>query len=277
MTLTTTNTDFESMLGDIKQMQDQCKALLQTKHYAAMGEAGIFALLQKAKSLNINPISALNGALYFVQGRVGMSTEMMATLIRRAGHSIIKDPKSDNSICILHGKRADNGDTWTCSFSLEDAKRAGLLKNMYDKYPAVMLYNRACSMLARQLYPDVIDGCGYDLAELKEIAESKSSGFTSQQPSVNPMELQVEPQPVERISSEQGSELLDILNACDPDYKAKVCAFIKLPPHNAQSVLELPVSLHAKFRSGALQKRAEWEIKSKKAESQAAEAQVESE
>ncbi len=165
---------FDTMLADIGKMQALSAKLMQSKHYQAMGESGIFAIVQKAKSLNVNPLEALNGGLYYVQGKVGMSSEMMASLIRQQGHSIIKDPKSDNTICILHGKRVDNGDTWTVSFSEADARKAGLYKNIYEKYPAIMLYNRTMSMLARQLFPDVIKGAGYTMDELREIGANKS-------------------------------------------------------------------------------------------------------
>jgi|SRR5271166_6850373 len=164
------------LLADIDQTQSAVKKLLQTKHYQAMGEAGIFAIIQKAKSLKINPVDALGGGLYFTNGKVGMSAEMMNTLIRSHGHSIVKDTKSNDSICILHGKRADNGDTWTESFSLEDAKRAGIYndKTPWGKYPRNMCFNRALSNLARQLFPDVIKGC-YEIDELKSFAESPMS------------------------------------------------------------------------------------------------------
>jgi len=258
MTLTTQeNVNFECMITEIEQTQKQCKALLQTKHYAAMGEPGVFAVLQKAKSLGMNPIEALNGGLYYVQGKVGMSTESMASMIRGKGHSIIKDPKSDNNCCILNGRRADNGDTWTCSFSIDDAKRAGLFKGVFEKYPAVMCYNRACSMLARQLFPDVIKGAGYTMDELREIADSKSSSFTPQ----SNIEMKVEVQPVETINFDEAEELLLVLDQCDPEYKKRVLDFIKQPPHNAQSVFDLPKSLYVKFKTGAIEKRKEWLLK----------------
>ncbi len=161
------------LLADIDQTQSAVKKLLQTKHYQAMGEAGIFAIIQKAKSLKINPVDALGGGLYFTNGKVGMSAEMMNTLIRSHGHSITKDTKSNDVVCILHGRRADNGDTWTESFSIEDAKRAGIYndKTPWGKYPRNMCFNRALSNLARQLFPDVIKGC-YEIDELKSFAES---------------------------------------------------------------------------------------------------------
>lgn len=236
---------FEAVLKDVETMQKMCISLMRTKHYQTMGEAGLFAIVQKAKSLNIHPLEALNGGLYYVQGKVGMSSEMMASLIRQQGHSIIKDPKSDNSVCILHGKRADNGDTWTVIFSMEDAKRAGLAKNMYDKYPGIMLYNRAMSMLARQLFPDVIKGAGYTHEELMEIKQN------------NPVQNLQETSEVEIISKEQGDELMDILSECEFEYQNTVINFIKKPPINAESLYELPIAFHERVKTAALRKREE--------------------
>lgn len=158
------------LIADIDQMQHAAKKLLQTKHYQALGEAGIFALIQKAKAVNLDPMEALNGGLYYLNGKVGMAAESMNRLIRSKGHSITKDPKSNDNVCILHGKRADTGDTWTESFSLDDARRAGIYKNIWEKYPRNMCFNRALSNLARQLFPDVIGGC-YEIEELRSFAD----------------------------------------------------------------------------------------------------------
>lgn len=181
------------LLGDIEQTQHAVKKLLQTKHYQALGEAGIFAVIQKAKSLKISAVDALGGGLYFTNGKVGMSAEMMNTLIRSHGHSITKDSKSNDTICILHGKRVDNGDTWTESFSIEDAKRAGIYKDAtpWGKYPRNMCFNRALSNLARQLFPDVIKGC-YEIDELKSIEEKPASPINYSRQATTEVEMIVE-------------------------------------------------------------------------------------
>jgi len=150
-----------ALMEEFNQTKSLCMELLKTKHYQQMGEAGIFAIVQKANSLSINPMDALNGGMYFVQGKVELSAIMMAKLIRAKGHSITLDKNSNNDVCILHGKRKDNGDTWKVSFCIEDAKRAGIYKQggPWSKYPDTMCYNRALSKLARQLFPDVIGNC----------------------------------------------------------------------------------------------------------------------
>lgn len=242
----------ETMIRDIETMQTLCGQLLKTKHYATMGEAGIFAIVQKARSLGINPLEALNGGLYYVQGKVGMSTEMMASLIRQRGHSITKDAKSDNNICILHGRRCDTGDTWTVVFSMEDAKRAGLAKGMYDKYPSIMLYNRAMSILARQLFPDIIKGAGYTKDELIEATRAA--------PEAQPIQAEFEPV-VQTITEAQADELIEILGECDEAYREQVMAFLKRPPLSLSSLYDLPVGLYDRVKGAALKKRAEASLK----------------
>src|SRR5271156_4535850 len=115
-----------SPVVEIENTRKVCDILMRTPHYAKMGQEGIYAVVAKAKSLGMDPIEALNGGLYYVQGKVGMSAETMGARMRSSGHSITKDPKSTPTNCILNGKRGDNGDTWQVSFSIEDAKKAGI-------------------------------------------------------------------------------------------------------------------------------------------------------
>ena len=133
------------MLSEIEHTENMCRALLKSPFYSKMGPEGIYAIVAKAKSMGINPIEALNGGFYYVRGKVEMTSFMMNDLIRRNNHSISKDKRSDDTICILHGKRSDNGDTWTESFSIDDAKRAGIYQNQWLKYPKDMLFARALS------------------------------------------------------------------------------------------------------------------------------------
>lgn len=161
------------VMEDLSNTQKMCNALMQTPHYKKMGAEGIFAIVQKAKALKLNPMDALNGGMYCVQGKVEMASNMMIQLVRQAGHSVTKDRRSDDTACILHGKRKDNGDTWTESFSITDAKRAGIYKNTWEKFPRNMLFARALSNLARQLFPDVLGGCYVEgeIAQAPEIRD----------------------------------------------------------------------------------------------------------
>jgi hypothetical protein len=140
-----------------------CNQLLTLPHYKKIGAEGILSVLMVADALGVDKRLALNGALYMAKsGCIEMKAATMAMLIRKKGHLVTKDERSNNQICILHGKRADNGNEWTCSYSVEDATQAGLLgnyENAWKKYTQDMLYNRALSRLARQLFSDVIGNC----------------------------------------------------------------------------------------------------------------------
>src|SRR3990167_8649846 len=251
MTLTTQD-DFSRQLAEFDKIQDTCKKLLQTKHYQALGEAGIHAVMARAKALGIHPFEALNGGFTCIQGKVGMSTEMMAALVRQRGHSITKDPKSTSECVILHGKRKDNGDTWTCSFSKEDAIAAGLWNGpTWKKYPGIMLYNRCMSMLFRQLFPDLSLGAGYVEDELKEITKtgdySKPENLLVSDCEIikeDPKKLE-NMEVVEKITAAQAEELRLLSSGVPQDIKNNVKT--TLQKMNLASMKDLPATSFAYF------------------------------
>ena len=137
------------------------------------GEAQIMAILLSARELGVMPMEALNGGIWNIQGRIEISARLMNKMIRRAGHSLtIKE--LNTKTCVLSGKRADNGDTFEASFTIEDAQRAGVANRpVWKSYAEDMLFARALSRLARRLFADVI-GTAYvegeiDLKKLDEV------------------------------------------------------------------------------------------------------------
>lgn len=204
------NDDFDVAFLDLEKTQKLCQNLMKTQHYSKMGEAGIFAIVQKAKTLGMNPLDALNGGLYFVQGKVEMSGQSMLALIRKAGHSVTIDSKSSQTHVIMHGKRCDNGDMWTVSFGVEDAKKAGIYKATWEKYPQTMCIWRCVSMLGRFLFSDVIKGC-YVEGEIKD----STFNFDSAVVSIPAEGKIIEERPeIEKITDEQLLDLLEIFEKC---------------------------------------------------------------
>lgn len=204
--------DFDSALIDLEKSKKLCEQLMKTPHYSKLGEVGIFTIIQKAKSTGLNVIEALNGGMYFVNGKVELTSNTMNYLIRAKGHSITKDSRSDKNVCILHGKRIDNGDTWTSSFSIEEAKMAGIYKNAWEKYPQRMLFARALSILARELFPDVIKGCYVE----GEISHSTMDLHSHNEPIT---EILMENKP--EVDSVEIDYLVSILDL-DVEYKEKI-------------------------------------------------------
>lgn len=233
-----------SPVAEIEETQNLVRELLKTKHYQKLGEVGVFAIVQKAKSIGMNLLDALNGGIYYLPNGVLEITAMtMNMLIRAAGHSISKDPKSNSQICILHGKRKDNGDTWVSSFSIEDAKKADIFKNTWHKYPEDMMFARALSRLARQLFPDVIKGC-YVKGEVSEADHETLDVTFNEMPREAHQEIKVEPEA--NVSRAQLNEIIEHLKECPQDYQQ---SFLKTADEVFNGIANIPVSkFHATMK-----------------------------
>jgi len=240
----------QNPLAEIENTNKIMGALMRLPHYKKMGEDVVFAIIAKARSLNIDPMYALNGGLYCIKGKIGMPAEAMAAMIREKGHSIIKDKASNDKICILHGKRKDNGDTWTTKFSIEDAKRAGIYANTWDKYPDTMCYNRAMSFMARQLFPDVIKGAGYIQEELMEISRAEHRPTKEN-------ELQEVPLIEVRtpISESECEILADILSQCDPAYLQNVWKTLRSMDPPITDLKQIPIDILDRMMKAATKNR----------------------
>jgi len=146
--------------NEFENMMKWSEMFAETKYYQTMtaqgGKFAILAIFAVARDLDIPYTSALNGGVYIVQGRVQLSSQMMNLMIRRKGHSIKKKIGNDE-VCHLIGIRCDNGDSMESIFTMEMATKAGLTKNpVWKTHPARMLFNRALSNLAKDLFADCI-------------------------------------------------------------------------------------------------------------------------
>ena len=102
-----------------------------------------------------------------ISGTAGLKPEAMLALIRQRGHHVTIEPHPLGNGCTVHGKRADNGDSASASFTVADAERAGLTRSSaWKSYPLDMCQWRAVARLARGLFGDVVLGAGYTAEEL---------------------------------------------------------------------------------------------------------------
>lgn len=144
------------------------------KHFT---EEQLWHIVFAAKNLNIPVDIALKG-FYVISGKIEMTAALMAQIIRAHGHSIVQSEESTDALCVLIGTRKDNGNSWTSRFSLKDAVRAGLYDekriNVWRKYPQRMLFARALSILARELFSDILAGYYVEGEISSEIKEEES-------------------------------------------------------------------------------------------------------
>jgi hypothetical protein len=166
MSTLTTLPSSEDLAATFTLSQQLCKTDFVPEAYRNRPEATLAAILY-GRELGIGPMQALQ-QIHVIKGKPGASPELMRALIQRAGHSIVRNAATDTSVT-LHGKRADTGDEETVTWTLDDAKRAGLTSGAWKAYPRAMLLARATSELARSLFADVISGISYTPEELESI------------------------------------------------------------------------------------------------------------
>lgn len=128
--------------------------------------AACMAALLYGADLGLGEMQSLQ-AVHVIKGKPTLSAEAMRALIIAAGHSIDVLAYT-NEVVTMCGRRGDTGKEVTVSFSMEDARTAGLTSSgsNYGKYPRPMLSARCTSELGRLQFPDVLMGVSYTPEEM---------------------------------------------------------------------------------------------------------------
>ena len=128
----------------------------QWKYAQALAQAGllpkqyrdspgdVLLAIAYADALSL-PVAQIFTGIHVIEGRPSMSAELMGALVRRAGHRIRMSGDATSARAEIV-RRDDPDYTYRSTFTLDDAKQAGLLnKDVWKKYPAAMLLARAGS------------------------------------------------------------------------------------------------------------------------------------
>lgn len=139
--------------------------------------SNVLLALESGAALNVAPMVALQ-EIHVIKGKPSPSAQLMAALVRRAGHRLRIMGDTQSATCEI--VRTDDPDfTFTTTWTLDRAKDAGLLSNdMWRKYPANMLKARAISECCRDACPDVVVGFGYTPEELGDPTDSAGAVVT---------------------------------------------------------------------------------------------------
>lgn len=140
--------------------------------------ANVLVAIEYGNALGIAPIQALN-SINIIKGKPTMSADLMATMVRKAGHRLrVTGDDKRAEVTII---RKDDPDyvpapiVWT----LERAQQAGLLSNpSWKKYPAAMLRARAITEAARAWASDALAGVIYTEEELANLPSPSSPSFS---------------------------------------------------------------------------------------------------
>lgn len=141
------------------------KALAQSgdmvpKHFQGNPEM-IMAAVVRGMEIGLAPMQALSN-IAVINGRASIWGDALPALIQRAGHSIDSwiEGDGDNMQAVAVVTRGDTGKEYRRTFSVADAKKAGLWGKAgpWQTYPTRMLQMRARSYAARDGASDALMG-----------------------------------------------------------------------------------------------------------------------
>jgi hypothetical protein len=126
----------------------------------------ILACVAMGRELGLGDMVSLRN-VHVIDGRTALSAEVMVALVRQRGHSIQGNFSGDS--CTVAGKRIDNGDEITVTWTRQMAVDAGLVnKDNYKRYTPAMLWARGVSQLCRMLFEDCFAGSAHTPEEISD-------------------------------------------------------------------------------------------------------------
>lgn len=116
------------------------------------------------QELGFGPVASMTG-IYIVKGRVSLSANLIAAAVKKGGKYNYRVAELSETACkivFFEGKE----EIGQSSFTMEDAKVAGLVTENYRKFARNMLFARAMSNGAKWFCADVFGGPAYTPDEL---------------------------------------------------------------------------------------------------------------
>jgi len=204
------------MGNEVQVIEDQNEIItLQKRQLDAMAHGGLlpkgcsqaeaFARVVAGGQLGLKPIQALNG-IAMINGHPTLHSDTIPCVVMASGLVVgMKykfDGEGENLSCTFYIKRKGIEEWQEWTYSIEDAKQAGVMNNpVWKNHTRKMLFNRARTWCMRNTFPDVI-GNIYSDDEIKDIEyeEKPHENPLDQVPDeikYEPIDLDQEPSPAE--------------------------------------------------------------------------------
>lgn len=165
--------DWTGVLVHVRQLSSVIArtAFVQDAHRG--NEDSVAAAIMYGREIGLSPMMALR-SIDIIKGNPSLSAEAMRALILSHGHQLHVE-ESNSSRCVMSGRRAGQSEWTTVTYSMDDAKRAGIAGGQnYRSRPQEMMVARATTRLARLIFPDVIAG----LASVEELDDDSADDTT---------------------------------------------------------------------------------------------------
>jgi len=155
---------YQQLTPSVWQMITQvAPAMHQSRLFGVTSSEQAMAIMLKGYELGLS-LTASFELIHVIQGRPTLSPRGCLALIQGsplfAGIRIEDEAEDGTPTMCTVTMRRTNGFEYAIKFSMEDAARAGLVKDDsgWEKYPANMLRWRAVGFCADVVFPDVIGG-----------------------------------------------------------------------------------------------------------------------
>ena len=144
-------------MNDLVALQSISKELAQSRLHAHRNPADVLFVISVGESLGLNAATALMN-IYNVNGLPTMKADLKLALAKRHPEYAGCEIDANTERCVVKMKRRkENGteESITSTFTIEDAKRAGLFpkKDNWRMYPQRMLKARAISYAVNDFVP----------------------------------------------------------------------------------------------------------------------------
>jgi len=189
-------------IESLKQLREMATVLHSAGIAAHLREPQVLGLLIKGLELGIGPVEAVQSLYVTDDGRIEAQAELMRALINRSGVGVIDVTTYSDTIVGVRAYRYGVGgrpDTMAeFHYSVDDAKRARLYDDKWERWPRAMCLARCTSEMARTMFPDVMLGASYAPGEVggkgpvetapADVPIPQGQPMLPEQPPVTPLE-----------------------------------------------------------------------------------------
>ncbi len=159
-------------MGELERFAAQASG---TGFFGVKNKEQALILAMTGRDLGLSYTQALR-AFHVINGRPAMSADGMVAIA--LGHPDVCEyfttTETTSERCTVETKRRGSPAAQRLTFTMADAKAAGLSSPNWTKFPAAMLRARAKSALARDVYPDLLMGL-YDPDEIEAPAQAPAA------------------------------------------------------------------------------------------------------
>jgi len=154
---------------------DTAKLFMKSGFFKDAGDVAKAAVkILAGRELGIGAFASIQG-ISLIQGKLNLSANLQAALLKKSGKYDFKVLQHTNKICQIEFFYKNGKAIGVETFSIDDAKQAGLLSNqVWAKYPKNMLFARCLTNGIRFHCPDIGEGSTlYDEYEASSFEEKK--------------------------------------------------------------------------------------------------------